>query len=48
MEKHEKPCMEVVEIEEDLKTDPPPSCSHLDTSCPFGYNLCGVEISIGS
>ena len=42
MEKYEKPCMEVVEIEEDLTTKPP--CT-TETSCPFDGS-CPGDISI--
>ena len=42
MEKYEKPCMEVVEIKEDLTTKPP--CT-TETSCPFDGSCMG-DISI--
>lgn len=44
MEKYEKPCMEVVEIEEDLTTGAP--CSP-ETPC-FSDGLCGMDLSIKS
>ena len=45
MEKYEKPCMEIVEIEEELNTAPP-SCGSDGgvVLCPFD-GTCGVDIS---
>lgn len=46
MEKYEKPCMEVVEIEEDLTTGLP-GCA-LENSCrPVDGGLCGIDAGIG-